>query len=129
MKYLLSFLLGSLLLANIAYSDAFSETEGATLYKMICASCHMPDGKGAEGAGTYPSFVNNAKIENKSYPQIVVLYGLNGMPAFGGVLDNSQISNVINYVRTNFGGYQDGPITAEEVAMLRIPDYEYNDLN
>lgn len=108
---------------------SFTVKEGEKLYQELCASCHMPDGKGAVGAGMYPSFIHNEKIANKAYPQIVVLYGLNGMPALGGVLDDEQIANVINYVRKNFGGYQDDKVTPQEISLLRIANYEYNDLD
>lgn len=107
----------------------FTEEDGDKLYHELCASCHMPDGKGAVGAGMYPSLVGNEKLANSAYPKIVVLYGLNGMPALGGVLNDNQIANVINYVRGNFAGYQDDVVTAQEISQLRIPNYEYNDLN
>lgn len=122
-------LIASLLCFMTAQAAAFTETDGDKLYHELCASCHMPDGKGAVGAGMYPSFVDNAKIGNKAYPQVVVLYGLNAMPALGGVLNDEQIANVINYTRSHFGGYHDDEVTEEEISLLRIPDYEYNDLN
>lgn len=121
--------LSALLMINTVKAASFTEKDGEKLYLELCASCHMPDGKGAIGAGMYPSFINNEKLSNKAYPQIVVLYGLNAMPALGGVLDDEQIANVINYIRSDFGNYHDDPVTSQEITVLRIPDYEYNDLN
>lgn len=116
-------------LSATLYAASFTEHDGEKLYQELCASCHMPDGQGAVGAGMYPSFIENDKLANKAYPQIVVLYGLNGMPALGGVLNDEQIASVINFVRSSFGGYQEDVVTAQEISYLRIPNYEYNDLN
>ena len=33
----------------------FTEQGGEAIYRSVCAGCHMPDGRGASGAGTYPS--------------------------------------------------------------------------
>lgn len=105
-----------------------TKRDGAEIYAVSCAGCHMPDGKGAVGAGFYPSLVNNPKLQQPAYPTIVVLYGLHGMPALGGILDDEQIANVVNYVRSNFNGIDKG-ITAKDVTPMRVKDYQYNDLN
>ena len=41
----------------------FTQRDGETLYRSICAGCHMPDGRGATGAGAYPALGRNAKLE------------------------------------------------------------------
>jgi enamine deaminase RidA (YjgF/YER057c/UK114 family) len=42
------------------------------------------------------------------------------MPAFGDVLDDMQIANVVNYIRTHFGNsYTDEPATPDAVALAR----------
>lgn len=105
---------------SVTLADGFKQRKGDDIYAALCASCHMPDGNGAIGAGMYPSFIKNEKLASKAYPQVVVLYGLNGMPALGGVLDDEQVANVINYVRQEFGKYNDDIVTAEEVSLLRI---------
>ena len=41
---------------------AFTEQSGEAIYQSVCAGCHMPDGKGATGAGTYPSLNGDEKL-------------------------------------------------------------------
>ena len=43
----------------------------------------MPDGKGAAGAGNYPSLSNNANLEAGGYPVYVVVRGQRAMPPVG----------------------------------------------
>ena len=45
----------------------FSETSGEELFTNVCQGCHMPDGKGAAGAGTYPSL---ARQQQSRSPRI-----------------------------------------------------------
>jgi mono/diheme cytochrome c family protein len=33
----------------------FSMQDGEAIYKGVCQGCHMPDAKGAVGAGAYPA--------------------------------------------------------------------------
>jgi mono/diheme cytochrome c family protein len=47
---------------------AFSEGGGEELYANVCQGCHMPDGKGATGAGTYPSLAGDKALEAPGYP-------------------------------------------------------------
>lgn len=108
--------------------DKIDARNGADIYAASCAACHMPNGKGATGAGFYPSLVDNDNLKQEAYPEVVVLYGLHAMPAFGGVLDDEQIANVINYVRNNFEKV-DSKLTQENITPLRDPNFEFNDLN
>ncbi|MEK6262998.1 MAG: cytochrome c [Planctomycetota bacterium] len=104
-------------------ADAQSQppADGALLYKQYCQACHMADGKGAIGAGTYPALANNPKLQAASYPVIMVLYGKAGMPWFNGLLTPEQIAAIVGYVRTNFGNNYAEPVTTEEVAKMRGP--------
>ncbi|GAA5099217.1 c-type cytochrome [Wohlfahrtiimonas larvae] len=113
---------------GLAGSGVIEVRGGEEIYNASCAGCHMPDGRGAVGAGFYPALKDNPKLQQAAYPSIVVLYGLHGMPALGGILDDEQIANVVNYVRTNFNGVKE-TITAKDVAPMRVADYDYNDLN
>ena len=36
---------------------------GEAIYKGICQDCHMPDARGAVGAGMYPALAGNPKLE------------------------------------------------------------------
>jgi mono/diheme cytochrome c family protein len=98
----------------------FGQREGAALYAATCAGCHMPDGRGAAGAGRYPALAGNEKLENASYPASVVLNGLRGMPGFANQMDDAQIAAVVNYVRSNLGNrYAADPATPDDVKVLR----------
>ena len=99
-----------------AYPDL---TTGEALYKGICQGCHMPDAKGAVGAGAYPALAANIKLKAAAYPLLVVTRGQKAMPEFGSSLTDDQIAAVVGYVRANFGnGATDMP-TAADVAKLR----------
>jgi mono/diheme cytochrome c family protein len=96
---------------------------GESVYNALCAGCHMPDGEGAVGAGAYPALADNELLASPSYPINLVLYGQGAMPPFGGLLDDSQIADVVNYVRSHFGNEfvagEFGEATVEEVAETR----------
>ncbi len=97
----------------------FTQTSGEDLYMNVCAACHMPDGQGAQGAGFYPSLAGNPKLAAGAYPAYVVLKGMNGMPAVGEMMDDAQVAEVVNYVRTHFGNDFDTPMQPADVAALR----------
>jgi mono/diheme cytochrome c family protein len=97
----------------------FIEKSGEELFANVCRGCHMPDGKGATGAGTYPSLAGDSNLESSGYPVGIVVNGQRAMPPFGAVMDDDQVAAVVNYVRTHFGnGYQDA-VTAEDVRAVR----------
>ena len=97
----------------------FSETTGEALYANICQACHMPDGKGASGAGTYPALAGDRKLAAAGYPVIVVLHGLRGMPPIGYFMTDDQVAAVVNYVRTHFGNNYPDAVTAADVKAVR----------
>lgn len=106
--------------AQLVPATPFPEKDGEAIYKGICQGCHMPDGKGATGAGTYPSLAGNEKLSVADYPIMMVVGGRKAMPKFGDILDDQQIANVVNYIRTHFdNSYTDEPATPEEVALAR----------
>lgn len=98
----------------------FPGQSGEAIYKGICQGCHMPDGKGASGAGAYPALASNEKLAVAAFPITLIVNGRKAMPAFGDALDDQQVANVVNYIRTNFGNsYTDEPATPAEVAEAR----------
>ncbi len=122
-------LLPLLLLATAARADgagptfgnpyAFTEQGGAAVYAAVCAACHMPDGRGAIGAGAYPALAANPRLAAAGYPILVVLRGRKAMPAFGRSLSDAQVAEVVGFIRSSFGNaYPDAP-TAKDVAALR----------
>jgi mono/diheme cytochrome c family protein len=97
----------------------FIERSGEELFANVCRGCHMPDGKGATGAGTYPSLAGDSNLVSSGYPVGIVVNGQRGMPPFGAMMDDDQVAAVVNYVRTHFGNdYQDA-VTAEDVRTVR----------
>lgn len=100
-------------------ADRFSEPDGEKMYRRVCASCHMADAKGAEGAGRFPALAENPKLAAGTYPLYVVLKGLNGMPPIGKMMSDQQVADVVNHIRTHFGNSYTDPVTAEDAKALR----------
>ena len=97
----------------------FSEPTGEKMYKRVCAGCHMPDAKGAHGAGFYPALAGNPKLGAGAYPVTVVLKGMNGMPSVGTMMTDQQVADVVNYVRTNFGNHYRDAVKPADVQAIR----------
>lgn len=97
----------------------FGEPTGEKMFRRVCAGCHMPDAKGAVGAGAYPALAGNKKLAVKTYPAYVVLHGLNGMPPIGNMMTDQQVADVVNHVRTHFGNKYKDVMTADEVKAMR----------
>jgi mono/diheme cytochrome c family protein len=100
-------------------AGSYIQQSGEDLYKSICQGCHMPDAKGAIGAGAYPALANNARLMSALYPIAVVLNGQRAMPPFGADLSDAQIANVINYVRAHFGNHYKDSVSAAAVKAAR----------
>jgi len=102
-----------------AAASEFHGPTGEQLYMRVCAACHMPDGKGAEGAGFYPALADNPRLASGGYPAYVIMKGMNGMPPMSDMLTDEQAAAVVTYVRTSFGNNYPQPVTAAEMASLR----------
>ncbi|WP_233841176.1 cytochrome c [Dyella sp. 2HG41-7] len=110
--------------------DTLKSANGEQIFHAICQGCHMPDAKGAIGAGAYPALANNPKLASPQYMTAVVLFGRHDMPSFGtkpathgnffrdAMLTDEQVADVVNYVRTHFGNHYTNSITAAEVAAM-----------
>jgi mono/diheme cytochrome c family protein len=103
----------------LSTSFRFIENSGEELFANVCQGCHMPDGKGAAGAGTYPSLAANKNLEAGGYPVDLVVNGQRGMPPFGAMMSDDQVAAVVNYLRTHFdNNYQDA-VTVADVKTVR----------
>ena len=125
--------LGSALVLGLLFSSAayaqgagagggrggFTEQGGEAIFKNVCQGCHMPDAKGAVGAGMYPALAKNPKLEVAGYPVSVVVNGQKAMPAFGGMFSDQQVADVVNYVRTHFGNNYKDKVTPADVKTAR----------
>jgi mono/diheme cytochrome c family protein len=97
----------------------FTESTGEELFASACQGCHMPDGKGAVGAGTYPSLAKDSNLEAGSYPVHVVVRGQRAMPPVGAMMSDAQVAAVVNYVRTHFGNQYRDAVSAADVKLAR----------
>ena len=98
---------------------AFSFQGGQAIFTGVCQGCHMPDAKGAVGAGMYPALAKDEKLETAGYPVAVVTHGQKAMPPFGALLNDQQIADVVNYVRSNFGNKYKDKVSAADVKAQR----------
>jgi mono/diheme cytochrome c family protein len=99
----------------VHYSTPPDAQRGKVVYKDGCIACHGVDGKGADPASTvfvrpdtFPDITrcDQTTPEPNSAYKAVILHGGRGlgfsqiMPAFGDILTDQQINDVIAYLRT-----------------------------
>ncbi len=101
----------------------------ALVYNIYCRACHQTDGMG-DGARFPPVAESEWVTGDKDRLISVVLNGLSGpitvkgvpyneaMPAHGSFLNDREVSEVLTYIRTNFGNNA-SPVTEAEVAEVR----------
>ena len=104
--------------AQVNTKGDFTAQTGEGVYSTLCQGCHMADGKGATGAGTYPALTGKT-IASGAYVAMRVLDGHKAMPPFGPNLSDEQIAAVVDHVRTHFGNAYKDPITPAAVKALR----------
>ena len=92
---------------------------GKAIYDGTCQACHMPDAKGAVGAGSYPALAKDLKLAVSGYPVAIILHGQKAMPALGGFLSDQQVADVVNYIRTHFGNNYKDAVKVEDVRGQR----------
>ncbi|MFS2224197.1 c-type cytochrome [Pantoea sp. B65] len=103
---------------------------GAAWYVDSCAACHKTDGSGYPRF--YPQLRGNAVVladDPTSLIHIVLtgntLPGVKGapssitMPAFGWRMSDSQVAEVVNFIRTSWGNRASNSVTAQDVAKIR----------
>ena len=100
-------------------STPYNFQGGEAVFKNICQGCHMANAEGAVGAGMYPALAKNAKLKVAGYPVAVIVHGQKAMPPFGGLLNDQQIADVVNYVRTHFGNNYKDKVKPEDVKAQR----------
>ena len=97
----------------------FAEQGGADLFDHVCAACHQPDAKGATGAAAYPPLAGDKKLSSSDFMLTVLFNGLRGMPPLGRMMNDEQVADVVNYVRTHFGNSYADDVSASQVAAAR----------
>jgi mono/diheme cytochrome c family protein len=134
MKTILAISLALIVIASRAIgadAPAAAKPTGEEIYRRICQGCHMPDGRGAQGAGTYPALAGNPKLASAHFTASTVYHGRHNMPHFGPQpelgefeafvtvhLDDEEIASVVNYVRSHFGNRYTDELTAKDIAAL-----------
>jgi nitrite reductase (NO-forming) len=100
---------------------------GKTVYTTQCITCHLEQGEGIEGV--YPPLAKSDYLmADKTRSIQEVLYGLNGEITVKGVtyngvmnsfeLTDSEVSDVLNYIRNSFGN-KGSAISPAEVKAVR----------
>jgi mono/diheme cytochrome c family protein len=100
---------------------------GATLYLDNCIRCHMAKGRGLPGA--VPALAGNGAVLAPDPADVIyaVLGGMRlqgryhfPMPSYAANLNDLQVAEVVNYLRTSWGNQAPANATAEQVSKLRI---------
>lgn len=115
-------------LLKVAQSNAKPNT-GEAIYLDNCASCHGVSGEGQTEA-KYPALTGLAILREAEPARLVkvIAHGshapfntLPNMPAFASTLNDEQIAQVTNFVRTKFGGIDNSQLTANDIKKLAEP--------
>ena len=89
------------LLTLISRAD---EAKGGEVYKVKCAMCHGPDGKGETATGKSLKLrdLGSADVQNVHDSELKTLLenGKGKMPSFKGKLTDAQMGDVIQFVRS-----------------------------
>ena len=102
-----------------------ARAQAATLYMDHCGGCHQAGGRGMPGV--FPPLAGNPVVIAPDAANIlkVVLGGVPAqgkyipMPGFASQLNDQQIADLANYVRTSWGNPAAADVTAASVARLR----------
>jgi cytochrome c oxidase cbb3-type subunit 2 len=112
-----------------AAQSGFDAKKGETLYTTYCSFCHGANGEGQPG--TYPPLKGSGVVTKTDATKHihVVLDGLQGgraggvlyadpMPAFGRILDDVNVADIIDYERSSWGNHG-RLVSAAQVAAER----------
>ena len=102
---------------------------GKAIYEQTCLPCHQADAGGVPGMN--PPLRKSPYVQGAPTRLIgIILKGLNDgveidgdtysnpMPAFGSVLKDQEIADVLSYLRSHFGN-KAGPINKPQVSRIR----------
>ena len=91
---------------NVVKSSDASIQAGEGLYRKNCASCHgktgLGDGIKAKNLETFPGDFSSAEFQSQSDGILFYQskFGRNEMPKYEHKIDDSDIWNLVNYMRT-----------------------------
>lgn len=126
-------LLASLLFTSSTQAQDAAVARGQTVYMQVCFACHQPTGLGLPGM--FPPLAGSDWTAAKKPDRMIrmVLHGLTGpvtingkpfatpaplMPPQGAALSDTQIADVLTYVRDAYGN-KASAVTPEQVAAIR----------
>jgi len=108
-----------------------AQASGQQIFEHICQACHMPDARGATGAGQFPALAQDPRLASADYMVVTLLLGRRNMPSFRPrpdlhgfealthtTLSDAEIARVVNYVRSHFGNHYRDTVSAADVAAL-----------
>ena len=106
---------------------AATKSEGQLIYEQNCLTCHQANGSGVPNLNP-PLRGTDWVLGDKTRLINVLLKGLQGQEIEGDMYDNAmpahdflndtQIADVLTYIRSNFGNKAEA-VTADEVKALR----------
>ena len=104
-------------------------TAGGAIYRDQCSACHGLDGKGIDRL--FPAVANSsmARADDPTSVIRIVLRGARsvatekeptapGMPSYGWQLNDSQVADVLTYIRNSWGNAAPA-VSPDEVTRLR----------
>ncbi|MBW7467965.1 cytochrome c [Pontibacter aydingkolensis] len=109
---LMAVALGGLVLTTLTQCFTNKKNEGQRLYETNCQSCHMEDGSGLRGV--IPPISGADYLEqHRDELACLIRHGIDGPITVNGIeynkpmpgvdLREDQITNLLNYIQTNFG--------------------------
>lgn len=112
-----------------AQQERFTESikRGASVYRMFCTSCHLPNGQGIKKV--YPPLDNADYLVKKQEESVkAVKYGLSGKIVVNGVtynnamapmgLSDQEVADVMNYINTAWSNTIEKRYTETEVSKI-----------
>jgi cytochrome c oxidase subunit II len=93
--------------------------KGKQVYAQNCSACHMPDGKGNPEMGAKP--IAGSPVANGPMLAHIqfVLKGKGVMPAWGNMLNDTDLAAVITFERNSFGNHKGDVVKPTDVAAAR----------
>lgn len=128
-KAIATYLMGDNPPAAVPAKVATGNAQGRQIYLETCSGCHAYDGAGKPHVAVAMKGNSTLRDTDSSNLITVILEGLpeqqfpnnesmQSMPGFAGKLDDQQISNLVNFLRVEWGG-QPADVTPEEIKAHR----------
>lgn len=123
---LMALALGAFALTTLTQCFTEKQDEGKRLYVQQCQSCHLEDGSGLRGLIPPIAKADYLETHRDELP-CLIRHGINGPMVVNGKeynkempgvdLREDQITNLLNYIQTNYGN-NNKRYTFEEVEQL-----------